>query len=72
MTITLCGNFGVEISSRIVRRYAPLAIATAIMKNNPPMLPNFREQIAKTTSRIAPNPYTLWDGVKVTGLPGKL
>jgi len=32
-------------------------------------VPNLREQIASATSKMAPNPYTLWDGVSFTILP---
>ncbi len=47
------------------------ATASAMMKDGSPMLLNLREQIANATSKIAPNPYTLWDGVIFTCLLGE-
>src|SRR6202790_5087776 len=53
----------------MARRYAMPAAASGIMNDGAPMLLNLREHIVNATSKIAPNPYSLWDGVSFTGLP---
>src|ERR1700721_3133822 len=69
MMMTRRGNLESEKKSRMVSRYAMPATASGMMKDGAPMLLNLREQIVKATSKMAPSPYSLRDGVSFTGLP---
>jgi hypothetical protein len=40
-----------------------------MMKDDSPVLLSLREQIVSATSKMAPSPYTLPDGVSFTVLP---
>jgi len=67
-TITRCGKLGVEKNSRIASRYETPATPRGMMKGNSPGVLSLREQIVSATSRMAPSPYTLTDGVSFTVL----
>jgi hypothetical protein len=67
--MTRCEKLGVEKNSRMAKRYAMPATARGMMKDDSPVLPSLREQIVSAASKMAPSPYTLWDGVSFTALP---
>jgi hypothetical protein len=50
-------------------RYATPATARGMKNDGSPVLLKLREQIVIATSKMAPNPYSLRDGVSFTGLP---
>src|ERR1700675_774786 len=62
-------NSGVEKSSRMARRYATPATASGMKNDGSPVRLKFREQIVSATSKMAPSPYSLCEGVSFTGLP---
>src|SRR4029077_3160841 len=66
MTMTRCGNLGVEKNSRIAKRYAMPASVKEAMKYGPPRSPKLREQIVSATHNVAPTMYTLHAGVIFT------
>src|SRR5260370_41013427 len=66
--MTRCGNLGVETNSRMARRSAMPATARGMMKDCSPTLLSLREQIVSATSKMAPSPYSLCEGVSFTGL----
>src|SRR5260370_7186502 len=68
-TMTRFGNSGVEKSSRMARRYATPATARGMKNDGSPMRLKLREQIVIATSKMAPSPYSLCEGVSFTGLP---
>ena len=45
------------------------ATASGMMKHGSPILLKLREQIVSATSKMAPSPYSLADGVSFTDLP---
>src|SRR2546425_1104528 len=63
------GNSGVDKSSRMARRYATPATARGMKNDDSPMRLKLREQIVSATSKTAPSPYSLCEGVSFTGLP---
>src|SRR5436305_15343066 len=67
-TRTRFGNSGVEKSSRMARRYATPATARGIKKDGSPLRPKSREQIVSDTSKMAPSPYNLCEGVSFTAI----
>src|SRR5260370_7009346 len=67
-TITRFGNSGVEKSSRMARRYATPATAKGMKNDGSPMRLKLREQMVIATSKMAPSPYSLCEGVSFTGL----
>src|SRR6266446_9416539 len=67
--MTRFGNSGVDKSSRIVRRYATPATARGMKNDGSPVRPKLREQIVSATSKMAPSPYSLYEGVSFTDLP---
>src|SRR5713226_6364780 len=67
--MTRFGNSGVEKSSRMARRYATAATARGIRNDGSPVRLKFREQIVSATSKMAPSPYSLCEGVSFTDLP---
>ena len=69
MTTTLRGNLGVAKNSRIAKKYTMPASVKEAMKYGPPLSPKLREQIVSATSKMAPSPYSLVDGVSFTVLP---
>src|SRR4029077_9285356 len=68
-TRTRLGNSAVEKSSRMASRYAMPATANGIKKDGSPLRPKSREQIVSDTSKMAPSPYNLCEGVSFTGFP---
>src|SRR6266852_9361387 len=68
LTMTRCGNLGVEKNSRIAKRYAIPASVKEAMKYGPPLSPKLREQIVSATHNVAPSAYTLCSGVIFTVL----
>src|SRR5260370_31273788 len=69
--MTRFGNSGVAESSRMARRYATPATARGMKNDGSPMRLKLREQIVSTTSKMAPSPYSLYEGVSFTGLTFK-
>src|SRR5207244_9946856 len=69
MTMTRCGNIGMEKNSRIAKRYTMPASVKEDMKYGPPLSPKLREQIVSATHRVAPSMYTLHSGLTFTVLP---
>jgi hypothetical protein len=67
--MTRFGNSGVEKSSRMARRYATPATAKGMKNERSPVRLKLREQIVSATSKMAPSPYSLCEGVSFTGLP---
>src|SRR6266566_7737652 len=67
--MTRFGNSGVEKSSRMARRYATPATARGMKNDDSPVRLKLREQIVSATSKMAPSPYSLCEGVSFTGLP---
>src|SRR6266700_2652169 len=63
------GNSGVDKSSRMARRYATPATARGMKNDGSPMPLKLRELIVSATSKMAPSPYSLCEGVSFTGLP---
>src|SRR5689334_834069 len=53
----------------MAKRYAMPASASGMIKDGSPMLLNLREQSVNDTNKMAPNPYSLWEGVRFTALP---
>src|SRR5229473_592280 len=68
-TRTRLENSGVEKSSRMAKRYATPATDRGMKKDGSPLRPKSREQIVSDTSKTAPSPYSLCDGVSFTRLP---
>ena len=68
MTTRRRENLGVAKNSRIAKRYAVPASAREAMKYGPPLSPKLREQTVSDPSKMAPNPYSLRDGVSFTSL----
>src|SRR6267154_5179568 len=68
-TRTRLENSGVEKSSRMAKRYATPATARGMKKDGSPLRPKSREQIVSDTSKMAPSPYNLCEGVSFTALP---
>src|SRR5713101_3605481 len=66
--MTRFGNSGVEKSSRMARRYATTATASGMKNDGSPVQLKLREQIVSATSKMAPRPYSLCEGVSFTGL----
>src|SRR5262249_526440 len=69
-TMTGFGNFGVDKSSRKARRYATPATDREMMNDGSPLRLKLYEQTVSATSKMAPSPYSLCEGVSVTALPG--
>src|SRR5260370_42115412 len=69
--MTRFGNSCVEKSSRIARRYATPATVRGIKNGSSPVRLKLREQIVSATSKMAPSPYNLCEGVSFTDLPYK-
>src|SRR4029077_18882856 len=67
--MTRCGNLGVEKNARMARRYATPATARGMKNDGSPVRLKLREQIVSATSKMAPSPYSLCEGVSFTGLP---
>src|SRR5260370_42269362 len=67
--MTSFGNSGVEKNSRMARRYATPATARGMNNDGSPVRLKRREQIVSATSKVAPSPYSLREGVSFTGLP---
>src|SRR6266404_4750066 len=67
--MTRCGNSGVDESSRMARKYATPATARGMKNDGSPVWLKLREQTVSATSKMAPSPYILCDGVSFTGLP---
>src|SRR5260370_29280616 len=67
--MTRFGNSGVEKSSRMARRYATPARARGMKNDGSPVRLKLREQIVSATSKMAPSPYSLCEGVNFIGLP---
>src|SRR5258707_15638628 len=63
------GNSGVDESSRMARRYATPATARGMKNDGSPVWLKLREQTVSATSKMAPSPYSLCEGVSFTGLP---
>src|SRR6266481_3325086 len=70
-TMTRCGNLGVEKNSRMASKYATPATARGMKNDGSPVRLKLREQIVSATSKMAPSPYSLCEGVSFTGLPYK-
>src|SRR5580692_13213785 len=67
--MTRFGNSGVDKSSRMARRYATPATARGMKNDGSPVRLKLREQIVSATTKTAPSPYSLCEGVSFTGLP---
>src|SRR5260370_7775195 len=67
--MTRIGNAGVEKISRMARRYATPATARGMKNDGSPTRLKLREQIVSATSKMAPSPYSLCEGVTFTVLP---
>src|SRR5215472_153430 len=61
--MTCFGNFCADKSSRTAKRYATPAADRGIINAGSPMRLKLREAIVIATSRMAPNPYSLYKGV---------
>src|ERR1700681_3951357 len=67
--MTRLGNSRLEKSSRMAKKYATPATAKGMKNDASPVRLKFRAQIVSATSRMAPSPYSLCEGVSFTGLP---
>src|ERR1700704_1978444 len=67
--MTRFGNSGVDKSSRTAKRYATPATARGMKNDGSPVRLKLREQIVSATSKMAPSPYSLCEGVSFTDLP---
>src|SRR3984893_8906854 len=53
----------------MARRYATPATASGMKNDGSPVRLKLREQFVSATSKMAPSPYSLCEGVSFTGLP---
>src|SRR5258706_14779891 len=67
--MTRFGNSGVDKSSRMARRYATPATARGMKNDDSPVRLKLREKIVSATSKMAPSPYSLCEGINFIGLP---
>src|SRR6266403_5880418 len=67
--MTRFGNSRAVKSSRMASRYATPATARGMKNDGSPRRLKLREQIVSATSKMAPSPYSLRDGVSFTGFP---
>src|ERR1700722_6404836 len=67
--MTRLGNSGLEKNSRMARRYATPATASGMKNDGSPVRLKLRAQIVSATSKMAPSPYSLCEGVSFTDLP---
>src|ERR1700676_1700273 len=67
--MTRFGNCGVAKSSRMAIRYATPATARGMKNDGSPVRLKLHEQTVSATSKMAPSPYSLCEGVNFTGPP---
>src|ERR1043166_8663342 len=67
--MTRFGNFAVDQSARMAKRYAMPATTRGIRNDNSPLRLKLREQIASATNITTPSPYNRCEGVSFTALP---
>ena len=65
--MTRFGNSRAVKSSRMASRYATPATARGMKNDVSPVRLKLREQIVSATSKMAPSPYSLCEGVSFTG-----